>query len=271
MAGTTAGVRASHVNPSDRAFRLDGKVVLITGASRGIGSDIAAEVAEAGAEGVVLAARGSEALERVAKELSVLGCPVECAVVDVTDEQSVEQMTRQALSRFGRIDTLVNNVGGASFKLPLHEIRSGGWDKTIALNLTSAFLTCRAVTRTWQVDPGRPGRSLVTIGSSASFRGRVGLSAYVASKHALMGLTKTLARELAPVGARANMVAPHLVETELTTAQQQTDFREQSLREIPMRRWAEAKEVARVARFLASDAASYITGTFVLVDGGHDS
>ena len=271
MAGSTAGVRAPRVNESDRPFRLDGKVVLITGASRGIGQDIALEVAEAGAEGVVLAARGADALECVARELSVAGCPVECAVVDVTNEQSVDTMTRLAITRFGRVDTLVNNVGGASFKLPLADIRTDGWRKTIELNLTSAFLTSRAVVRTWQDDPGRAGRSIVTVGSSASFHGRPGLSAYVSSKHALVGFTKTLARELAPMGARANMVAPHLVETELTKAQQQAEFYEQSLRQIPLGRWANAQEVARVVRFLASDAASYVTGTYVLVDGGHES
>jgi 3-oxoacyl-[acyl-carrier protein] reductase len=271
VVGETAGVRSLRVNPSDLPFRLDGKIVLVTGASRGIGQDIALEVAEAGAEGVVLAARGADALERVAKELSLLGRPVECAVVDVTDEQSVDEMAQLALARFGRIDTLVNNVGGASFKLPLTDIRMDGWRKTVELNLTSAFLTSKAVMRSWQDDPGRAGRSIVTVGSSASFHGRPGLSAYVSSKHALVGLTRTLSRELAPAGARANLVAPHLVETELTKAQQQPEFREQSLREIPLGRWAESKEVARVVRFLASDAASYITGTYVVVDGGHDS
>jgi len=271
VVGETAGLGSPRVNPADRPFRLDGKVVLITGASRGIGQDIALEVAEAGAEGVVLAARGADALERVAKELAVVGCPVECASVDVTDEQSVDELARLAMARFGRIDTLVNNVGGATFKLPLADIRTDGWRKTVELNLTSAFLTSRAVIRTWQVEPERRGRSIVTVGSSAAFHGRPGLSAYVASKHALVGLTKTMARELAPMGARVNMVAPHLVETELTKAQQQPEFYEQSLRQIPLRRWADAREVARVARFLASDAASYVTGTFVLVDGGHES
>ena len=93
----------------------------------------------------------------------------------------------------------------------------------------------------------------------------------MSSKHALVGLTKTLARELAPTGARANLVAPHLVETELTQAQQQREFRERSLQQIPLGRWAETEEIARVVRFLASDAASYVTGTCVLVDGGHES
>lgn len=259
------------MNPSYDPFCLDGKVVLITGASRGIGEAIAREAAEGGAEAIVLAARGAEALEALGTELTALGCPVECAVVDVTDEEAVDAMVQQALDRFGRIDSLVNNVGGASFKLPLTDIRAGGWRKTVELNLTSAFLTTRAVMRTWQHDSQGRGRSIVIVGSSASFHGRPGLSAYVSSKHALVGLTKTLARELAPTGARVNLVAPHLVETELTKAQQQTDFREQSLRQIPLGRWAEAPEVARVVRFLASDAASYVTGTFLLVDGGHES
>jgi 3-oxoacyl-[acyl-carrier protein] reductase len=259
------------VNASDLPFRLDGKVVLITGASRGIGQAIALEVAGAGAEGVVLAARHPDALASTGEEISARGCLVECSVADVTHEESVDAMVRQALGRFGRIDVLVNNVGGASFKLPLAETRADGWRKTIERNLTSVFLTSRSVMRAWESGPERAGRNIVTVGSTASFHGRPRLAAYVSSKHALVGLTRTLARELAPSGARANLVAPHLVETELTKAQQETEFREKSLREIPLARWAEAQEIARVVRFLASDAASYVTGTYVLVDGGHES
>jgi 3-oxoacyl-[acyl-carrier protein] reductase len=263
------------VSAPDQPFRLEGKVVLITGASGGIGSAVAMEAAEAGAEGIVLAARRPDPLELVRKEIVGSGHirenAVLCAAVDVTDEESVDAMVRQTVDRFGRVDVLVNNVGGASFKVPLTEIRADGWRKTVELNLTSVFLTSQAVMRTWDHGLQRPGRSIVTVGSSASFHGRPRLAAYVSSKHALVGLTKTLARELAPIGARANLVAPHLVETELTKAQQQSEFREQSLREIPLGRWAEATEVARVVRFLASDAASYVTGTFVLVDGGHES
>jgi NAD(P)-dependent dehydrogenase (short-subunit alcohol dehydrogenase family) len=271
VAGAPAGVRPARVSASDQPFRLDGKVVLITGASRGIGQAIALEAAEAGAEGIVLAARRPKALATVGDEISARGCPAEVAVVDVTHEESVDAMVDRALNRFGRIDVLVNNVGGASFKLPLADIRTEGWRKTVELNLTSVFLTSRAVMRAWQSNAEHDGRSIVIVGSSASFHGRPGLSAYVSSKHALVGLTKTLARELAPAGARANLVAPHLVETELTKAQQQPEFRERSLDQIPLGRWAEAKEVARVVRFLASDAASYVTGTCVLVDGGHEA
>lgn len=271
MAGAPAVGRPARVIASDQAFRLDGKVLLITGASRGIGQAIALEAAAAGAAGIVLAARRPEALAAVGEEIAAGGCPVECAAVDVTHEESVDAMVRQGMDRFGRIDTLVNNVGGASFKLPLADIRAQGWRKTVELNLTSVFLASRAVMRAWQSGPERVGRCIVTVGSSASFHGRAGLSAYVSSKHALVGLTKTLARELAPSGARANLVAPHLVETELTKAQQESGFRAKSLQQIPLGRWAEAPEVARVVRFLASDAASYVTGTFVLVDGGHES
>jgi 3-oxoacyl-[acyl-carrier protein] reductase len=271
VAGAPARVRPAGLNAADQPFRLDGKVVLITGASRGIGQAIALEAAEAGAEGIVLAARRPDALATVGEEIAGRGCPTECAAVDVTLEESVDAMVDQALDRFGRIDVLVNNVGGASFKRPLTDIRADGWHKTIELNLTSVFLTSKAVMRAWQLDPEHAGRSIVTVGSSASFHGRPGLSAYVSSKHALVGLTKTLARELAPSRARANLVAPHLVETELTTAQQQPEFRERSLEQIPLGRWAQAQEVARVVRFLASDAASYVTGTYVLVDGGYES
>lgn len=259
------------MNASDIPFRLEDKVVLVTGASRGIGQAIAVEAAEAGAEGIVLAARRPESLEAAREGIAALGCPVECVVADVTDEEAAEAMVARAVDRFGRVDVLVNNVGGAPFKVPLADIRADGWRKTIDLNLTSVFLASRAVMRTWRSAPGGTGRNIVTVGSSASFHGRPALSAYVSGKHALVGLTKTLARELAPSGARANLVAPHLVETDLTAAQQQREFRDRSIAQIPMGRWAEAKEVARVVRFLASDAASYVTGSFVLVDGGHES
>lgn len=259
------------MSASDKAFRLEGKVVLVTGASRGIGQAVAREAAEAGAEGIVLAARRPEALKAVREGIEPIGCAVECVVADVTEEESADAMVERAVDRFGRIDVLVNNVGGAPFKVPLADIRAEGWRKTVELNLTSVFLVSRAVMRTWRDAPGGVGRSIVTVGSSASFHGRAQLSPYVSSKHALVGLTRTLAHELAPSGARANLVAPHLVETDLTVAQQQRDFREQSIAQIPMGRWAEPKEVARVVRFLASDAASYVTGTFVLVDGGHES
>lgn len=271
MAHTPTDTGPRQVSTTDAAFRLDGKVVLITGASRGIGRAIALEAAGAGAEGIVMAARSAEPLAIAGAEISATGCPVECVAVDVTQEDSVELMVQQALDRFGRIDTLVNNVGGASFKLPLAEINANGWRKTLELNLTSVFLTSRAVVRSWESDPGGEWRSIVIVGSSASFHGRPGLTAYVSSKHALVGLTKTLAHELAPLGARANLVAPHLVETELTKAQQQPDFRQRSLEKIPLGRWAEVNEVARAVRFLASDAASYITGASLLVDGGHAS
>jgi NAD(P)-dependent dehydrogenase (short-subunit alcohol dehydrogenase family) len=262
------------MSSGDDAFGLAGKVVLVTGASRGIGRAIAEEVADAGAEAVVVAARGADTLEVVGKEILARGCPVECVPVDVTQEESVDALVARAVDRFGRVDTLVNNVGGASFKLPLHEIQTEGWRKTLDLNLTSTFLMSRAVVRSWRAAPEWPdaaGRAIVVVGSSAGFHGRPALSPYVASKHALVGLTRTLARELAPSGARANLVAPHLVETELTRNQQRPEFKQESLTRIPLGRWGEAEEVARAVRFLASDAASYITGACLMVDGGHES
>src|SRR5262249_60167634 len=115
---------------ADRPVRLGGKVVLSPGARRGIGRAIAAEIAGAGADGVVLAARRLPALEAVRDEI---GGDVECATVDVTDEESVAALVQRAIDRFGRIDTLVNNVGGASFKVPVADIRADGWHKTVDL------------------------------------------------------------------------------------------------------------------------------------------
>jgi NAD(P)-dependent dehydrogenase (short-subunit alcohol dehydrogenase family) len=250
-------------------FRLDGKVALITGGSRGIGLAVAEEMARAGARGVVLAARNAEALES-ARE-SVAGCGARCIGVpaDVTIEADVDALVSRAVDEFGQVDVLVNNAGGSSYKAVLQKLRPDGWRRTLELNLVSAYLVSRAILNTWT--EVAPGRSIVNMGSTSSLRGWVGLSHYNAAKHGLVGLTQTLAREVAADGIRVNLVCPHLVETPLTELYQTGEAFEQSLAEIPMRRWGTPDEVARVVRFVASDAASYITGAVIPVDGGWDS
>jgi NAD(P)-dependent dehydrogenase (short-subunit alcohol dehydrogenase family) len=254
------------MSPDPDPFRLDGKVALVTGASRGIGLANATELAAAGAE-VALVARGAEQLEAAARLVGESGPRALPVVADVTDEDSVAALLAAALDACGRVDVLVNNAGGAPFKQPLERIDPAGWRKAIELNLTGAYLVSARVIDSWAEDAS--GRSIVNVGSTISLRGRPGLSYYAAAKHGLAGLTKTLARELGPRGARANLVCPHLVATDLTVAQQDDSFRERSLAEIPMGRWAEPREVARVVRFLAADAASYVNGVALPVDGGH--
>ena len=246
-------------------FRLDGKVAMVTGASRGIGLAIATELAAAGAD-LILAARDAERLEAAAR-LAAADARALPVVADVTDEDSVAALVDATLDAFGRVDVLINNAGGAPFKRPVEQIDPAGWRRAVELNLTGAYLVSARVIAAW--DGEASGRSIVNLGSTISLRGRWGLSYYAAAKHGLAGLTKGLALELGPLGGRANLVCPHLVATDLTVAQQSDSFRERSLEEIPIGRWAEPAEVARVVRFLASDAASYVNGVALPVDGGH--
>jgi len=250
-------------------FRLEGKVVLITGGSRGIGLAIAEETARAGAEAIALVARDAEALAVACQRVGKYHVPCIGVTADVTRPAEVEAMAAQVSQELGRIDILVNNAGGARFKSPLHEMRPEGWRKMVELNLFSSFLVSRAVLSQWQGSRGR--RAIVNIGSTSSLKAFPELSYYSAAKHGLVGLTKTMAREVADMGARVNLVCPHLVETQLTEGYRSGPDYEQLVAEIPLKRWGEADEVARIVRFAASDAASYMTGAILTVDGGWSS
>ena len=247
-------------------FRLDGKVALITGGSRGIGLAIAQEMARAGARGLALAARNAESLADARGQVEALGAECLTVTADVTREEDVERLVSSAVERFGDVDILVNNAGGASFRGRLQDMRPSGWRKMIDLNLVSTYLVTRAVLNAWT--ERRPGRVIVNMGSTSSLRSWPELSYYSAAKHGLVGLTQTVAREVAAEGIRVNLICPHLVETPLTA-----DFRNgpryaQLVADIPMKRWGELEEVSRVVRFLASEAASYMTGAVIAVDGG---
>jgi NAD(P)-dependent dehydrogenase (short-subunit alcohol dehydrogenase family) len=251
---------------NDDLFRLEGKVVVVTGSSKGIGLAIACEAARAGARGVVLAARGAAALATAQAQVENEGASCLGVVTDVTDDAAIDALVATTVETFGSIEVLVNNTGGAAFVAPMKNIRPEGWRKMIEFNLTSAYLASRAVIRTW--DERRPGRSIVNIGSTISMRTWPDMTYYSAAKHGLIGLTTTLARELAAEGVRVNLVCPHLVETPLTVGFRRGPEYDKLVADIPLGRWGEADEVARVVRFVASDAASYVTGAVIPVDGG---
>ncbi|HEY5618428.1 MAG TPA: 3-oxoacyl-ACP reductase FabG [Vicinamibacterales bacterium] len=242
-------------------FDLSGKVAIVTGASRGIGRGIATLLASRGAR-VVAAARGDHAGVTVAA-IQESGGKADAASVDVTDGSAVEAMVAAALERHGRIDILVNNAGIARDQLLLR-MKQEDWDQVIATNLTAAFVCAQAVLR--PMIKQRSGR-IVSISSVVGQAGNPGQANYAASKAGLIGFSKALAREVASRNITVNVVAPGLIDTDMTRAitdKAQVDWTAQ----IPLGRLGEATDVAAAVCFLASDEASYITGQVLAVNGG---
>ncbi|HEX2032379.1 MAG TPA: SDR family NAD(P)-dependent oxidoreductase [Actinomycetota bacterium] len=244
---------------------LDGKVALITGGSKGIGRSIAIALAEAGAD-VALAARGVEDLERAAKEVEALGPRALPVPTDVSDPAQVEALVERTVSELGTVDILVNNAGAAPFFSTVDSMRLEGFEKYFRINFTSAVYCTRAVA---PILLEKRAGSMITVSSVAGFIASPGLTYYSSAKAALINFTKTCAREWAPFGVRANVIAPGWVETDLNVgARQDPGFYEGIRSTIPMGRWGRPEEVASVARFLASEAASFITGSVIVIDGG---
>ena len=240
---------------------LSGKVAVVTGASRGIGRAVAVLLAARGAH-VVAAARGNHAADTVETILDA-GGRAEATSLDVTDSQSVEAMVGGALDRHGRIDILVNNAGVARDQLLLRMKRED-WDLVIATNLTAAFACAQAVIR--PMIKQRAGR-IVSISSVVGQSGNAGQTNYAASKAGLIGFSKALAREVASRGITVNVVAPGLIDTDMTRAitdKAQGDWAAQ----IPLGRLGATEDVAAAVCFLASDEAAYITGQVLAVNGG---
>jgi len=240
---------------------LSGKVAIVTGASRGIGRGIAVTLASRGAR-VVAAARGEHAAGTVA-EIQAAGQQAEAVPLDVTDTASIEAMVAGVLERHGRIDILVNNAGIARDQLMLR-MKRDDWDQVIATNLTPAFVLVQAALKPMVKQRG--GR-IISISSVVGQTGNAGQVNYAASKAGLIGFSKALARELASRNITVNVVAPGLIETDMTksiTEKAQGDWAAR----IPLGRLGTAADVAAAVCFLASDEASYITGQVLAVNGG---
>ncbi len=242
--------------------RFDGKIALVTGASRGIGEAIAKRLAGEGAH-VLAAARSVDALERVVAEITAAGGKATALALDLADAASIDAAVKSAIAAHGEIHVLVNNAGVTEDNLILRMGRDA-WDRVLATNLTGVFLLTQAVIK--GMVRKRYGR-IVNVTSVVGLMGNAGQANYAASKAGLIGLTMSVARELASRNITCNAVAPGFIATAMTD--KMTDAaREAMSAQIPLGRLGAPDDVAAAAAFLASEEASYITGTVVNVSGG---
>ena len=234
--------------------KLDGKLALVTGASRGIGRGIAAELARAGAEVVVGYRGGADEAEELAKEIG--GRAVQA---DVSDPEEAARLVEEA----GDLDILVNNAGLTRDGL-IARMSDEDWETVLDTNLGGTFHTCRAAARGMM---RRRSGSIVNLTSVVGIHGNPGQTNYAASKAGIIGFTKALARELASRGVRANAVAPGYIQTALTEVLPE-EVQQAILANTPLARLGTPEDVAGAVRFLCSDEASFVTGEVLLVDGG---
>ncbi|SHR16460.1 3-oxoacyl-ACP reductase [Mycobacteroides abscessus subsp. abscessus] len=244
-------------------MKLLGKVALVTGASRGIGRDIAIELAKAGAN-VAVNYAGSEArANEVVQEIQSLGREAFAVQCDVANGDSVAEMVKQTIERWGSLDILVNNAGITRDNL-IMRMKEDEWDDVINTNLKGVFLCTKAVTR--QMMKQKSGR-IINISSVVGESGNAGQANYVAAKAGVIGLTKTTAKELAPRGITVNAVSPGFITTDMTD-KLTDEIKEGMLKMIPLAKFGEPKDIANAVTFLASDDSRYITGQTIHVNGG---
>jgi 2-deoxy-D-gluconate 3-dehydrogenase len=245
-------------------FRLDGRVALVTGASRGLGEAMACALADAGAD-VALHARAAPASATATAIASSSGRRTAVITGDLADPDTAERVVGETLSAFGRLDVLVNNAGLIRRRAAA-EHTDEDWDAVIAVNLSSVFRLCRAAGRHMLE---RGSGKIVNIASMLSFQGGVTVPGYAASKGGLVQLTKALANEWAGRGINVNAIAPGYMETDNTSALRADPvrFREITAR-IPAGRWGTPKDLAGAVVFLSSGASDYVHGHVLAVDGG---
>jgi 2-deoxy-D-gluconate 3-dehydrogenase len=246
-------------------FSLQGKVAIVTGASRGIGRAIALGFAEAGAD-LALAARSEADLESLAKEIDAIGRRAIVVPTDVLKRDDIAELVSRTTAELGGLDILVNNAGGARYTVPIATLRPDGWDKMIDLNLNSVFHATQLAVQ-YMID--HKGGSIIQISSVAGITGSPGTSFYSAAKAGVRLMTQSVAKELAQSGVRLNSICPGWITTDLTAYLHQDEGNKKWVESVvPMGRFGEPGEIVGAAIYLASDASSYMTGTSLVIDGG---
>jgi NAD(P)-dependent dehydrogenase (short-subunit alcohol dehydrogenase family) len=246
-------------------FRLDDRVAVVTGASRGIGRAIALGLARAGAH-VVLTARKQPDLDAVAHEVTALGRRALPVTGHMGRRPDIDRLFDATLAEFRRVDILVNNAATNPVFGPLIDIPEDAWDKIMALNVKGYLFAAQRAARAMTA-AGKG--AIVNVSSTGGVRASPGLGAYSVSKAAVIMLTRVLARELAPMGVRVNAIAPALIETRFSEALWKTpEILERYLAATPMGRTGQPEEVAGAVVYFCSDAASYVTGQTLVLDGG---
>ena len=244
-------------------FKLDGKVAVVTGASRGLGQAMAVGLAEAGADisavDIIEKSQTASHIEKLERKCLQIEA-------DLNDRKCVTQIVKKTMDTFGHIDILVNNAGIIR-RAPITEFTEQDWDEVIQVNLTALFLLSQAVAKKL-IEQGKGGK-IINVASMLSFQGGILVPSYTASKSGVMGLTRLLANELAPHQINVNAIAPGYMATDNTAPLRADPVRSKTILDrIPAGRWGEPADLKGVVVFLASDASSYMQGYTVAVDGG---